>query len=69
MADVIAWQMLYALFGMWKMLLPRGGWLSSFLFFILLADVIANVMWQMFSPLQYIATIELADVIAKWQME
>ena len=28
------------------------------LFFILLADVIANVMWQMFSPLQYIATID-----------
>ena len=30
MADVIAWQMLYALLGMWQMLLPRGRWLSSF---------------------------------------
>ena len=55
MADVIARQMLYALLGLWQMSLPRGRWLSSF---ILLADVIANVMWQMFSPLQYIETID-----------
>ena len=34
-----------------------------------MADVIAIVMWQMFLPLQYIATIILAGVIAKWQME
>ena len=34
-----------------------------------MADVIAIVMWQMFLPLQYIATLVLADVIAKWQME
>ena len=34
-----------------------------------MADVIAIVMWQMFLPLQYIATIVLAGVIAKWQME
>ena len=57
MAHVIAWQMLYALLVMWQMLLPRGRWLSSF-FVVLLANVIANVMWKMFSPLQYIATID-----------
>ena len=51
MADVIARQMLYALFGMWQMLLPRCRWLSSFVF---LADVIANGMWQMFLPLHVI---------------
>ena len=55
MADVIARQMLYALFGMWQMLLPQGRWLFSFVF---LADVIANGMWQMFLPLQCIATID-----------
>ena len=64
MADVIARQMLYALFGMWQMLLPRGRWLSSFVF---LADVIANGMWQMFY--HYSVLQPLADVIAKWQME
>ena len=52
-ADVIARYMLYALFGMWQMLLPRGRWLSSF---VLLANVIANGMWQIFLPLQCIAT-------------
>ena len=55
MADVIARQMLYALFGMSQMLLQRGRWLSAFVF---LADVIANGMWQMFLPLQCIATID-----------
>ena len=54
MVDVIARQMLCALFGMWQMLLPRGRWLSSFV----LADVTANGMWQMFLPLQCIATID-----------
>ena len=39
MADVIARQMLYALFGMWQMLLPRGRWLSSF-------------VWQMLLPME-----------------
>ena len=39
MADVIARQMLYALFVMWQMLLPRGRWLSSF-------------VWQMLLPME-----------------
>ena len=66
MADVIAMQMLYALFRMWKMLLPRGRWLSSF---VLLADVNANGMWQMFLPLQCIATIDWLMLLAsgRWK--
>ena len=55
MADVIAKEVLYALFRLWQMLLPRGRWLY---FFIFLADVNANGMWQMFLPLQCIATID-----------
>ena len=48
------WQVCYCLedliclVWMWQMLLPRGRW--YILFFVLLADVIANVMWQIFSP-------------------
>ena len=60
MADVIARQMLYALFGMWQMLLPRGRWLSSFVFgrcycqwnvaYVLPLQCIATIDWLMLLP-------------------
>ena len=59
LADVIC------LIGMWQMLLPRG---RGYPLIIWMVDVIAIVMLQMFLPLQYIATLVLADAIAKWQM-
>ena len=66
MADVIAWQMLHAILKLWQMLLPRG---RCFALILWVADVIAILLWQMFIPQQYIATLVLANVIAKWQME
>ena len=43
MADVIAWQMSYALLKLWQMLLPRGRCYPLNLW---VADVIANFAWH-----------------------
>ena len=44
MAEVIAWQMLYAILKLWQMLLPRG---RCYPFILRVADVIAILLWQM----------------------